>query len=182
MAGFYYYFIASLPSLSFGQEPPFSSGDFLAQSRQWLPETDWHTLIAAAENRETVARHKAGARWWQWETALRNSLATARASRLGRDPAQYLRGADDADSYVRASVQEFVKLDDPLKAEQALDKLRWSFLDELCVMHSFDFHVAFSYILKLKILERWAALSDEQGRQTLAGSIEQHGQTSAEQQ
>jgi hypothetical protein len=60
-------------------------------------------------------------------------------------------------------VQDCVKLDDPLKAEAALDQARWAFLDNLCAAHMFDFTTLLCYVLKLALLERWQALNIEAG-------------------
>jgi len=42
-----------------------------------------------------------------------------------------------------------------LEAEKTLDQARWEFLDSLSIGHYFDFNYLLSYLLKLKILERW---------------------------
>lgn len=160
----YYYFVAALPGLRWGEAPPLSREDFLAQARTWLSAADSAALAAAAARDEAVTAHPAGARWWQWETALGNALAAARAARLGRDATPCLRGTEIAESYVRAAVQEAVKFDDALKAELTIDQLRWQFYEELAAAHSFDFEAALSYVLRLGLLERWARFDVARGR------------------
>jgi|GEM_PF-500748 len=171
----YYYFMAALPGLRWGEAPPLSRAVFLAQAREWLSAADSAALAAAAARDVAVTQHAAGARWWQWETALGNALAAARAARLGRDAAAYLRGTEVAESYVRAAVQEAVKLDDALKAEQMLDQLRWQFYEELAAAHSFDFEAALSYVLRLGLLERWAQFDEARGRQVFLQQLEESG-------
>jgi len=62
---------------------------------------------------------------------------------------------------------ELIKLDDQKEAEKAIDLLRWNFFDELTTAHSFDFHIALTYFLKLKILTRWAAFDKGIGKENL---------------
>lgn len=167
----YYYFVAALPGLRWGEAPPLSREDVLAHARTWLSAADSAALAAAAARDEAVTAHPAGARWWQWETALGNALAAARAARLGRDATPHLRGTETAESYVRATVQEAVKLDDALKAELLLDQLRWQFYEELAAAHSFDFEAALSYVLRLGLLERWARFDAARGQQVFAQQV-----------
>lgn len=168
----YYYFMATLPGLRWGEAPPLSRADVLTQARAWLAPADSAALAAAAARDEAVTAHPAGARWWQWETALGNALAAARAARLGRDATPYLRGTAVAESYVRAVVQEAVTLDDALKAEMMIDQLRWQFYEDLAAAHSFDFEAALSYVLRLGLLERWAHFDVVRGQQVFAQHVD----------
>jgi len=168
----YYYFISTLPSLAFGDQPPMTSGDFLKNSREWISEADWQSLKATAEGFENPAKNDVEIQWGNWEETLLNALAVARAAKLGKDQAAYLNKSGSADSQMRSAVQEAVKEENQQKAEETIDKLKWSFLDEISATHSFDFNIALSYLLKLKILERWAVLDEEEGKEALNKSIE----------
>ena len=168
----YYYFISTLPSLAFGEKPPMTSADFLKNSREWISDADWHSLKAIVESCENTAKNDIEIQWGNWEETLRNSLAAARAAKLGKDQAPYLIKSGSADSQMRSAVQEAVKEENQQKAEETIDKLKWSFLDEISATHSFDFNIALSYVLKLRILERWAALDEETGKEALNKSIE----------
>ncbi len=168
----YHYFIATLPGLRWGEAPPMSVAEFLARGAAWVPARDHAALRAAAARDPAVTARPAGARWWRWEQALGNALAGARAARLGREAAPHLRGTEPAEAHVRAAVQEAVKHDDPLKAESALDQLRWQFYEELSAAHTFDFDVALSYLLRLALLERWAQFDPQRGRDMFMHSVE----------
>ena len=167
----YYYFMSSLPALSFGAEPPLSTDDVLRHSATWLPATDHAVLRAlaadcAAESQNTLAARVAG-----WETTLRDTLVAARAARLGREAAPYLHGTGVADSHVRTVVQETVRESNPLEAERRLDTLRWAFYDELAAEQLFTLAQAAAYVLKLRILERWAGLDETRGPEVLDAAI-----------
>lgn len=160
----YYYILASLPALQFGEAPPLSTAAVLAVCSDWLPASELTRLRHALTPMPSDAPRDAVGRAWQaWQTALRNALAVARASRRGSDAAPYLRSDDLPDPVLRAQIQECVKADDPLHAERTLDRLRWDFLDNLAGIHMFDYHTMVCYLLKLQILERWHALTREQG-------------------
>ncbi|MCX7005266.1 MAG: DUF2764 family protein [bacterium] len=164
MSTAYYYVLATLPHLRLGDPAPVGSDAVRALCRDWLPAADLRALAAAMD--ESDRSDEAGgpaAAWRAFDTALRNALVTVRAARRGLEAAPYLRAAAPVDEHTRALVQECVKLEDPLKAELALDQARWAFLDNLCVAHAFDFTVLLGYLLKLRLLERWQALNAEAG-------------------
>jgi len=170
MSTAYYYVLATLPHLRMGDTAPVGSDAVRALCRDWLPAADLCALAAVLdESDESDTSDRSDkldgpvAAWRAFDTALRNALVTARAARRGLEAAPYLRAADPLDAYTRALVQECVKLDDPLKAELALDQARWAFLDNLCAAHAFDFTVLLGYLLKLRLLERWQALNAEAG-------------------
>jgi hypothetical protein len=174
----YYYFIASLPALYFDAAPPMSSEEFLADSAAWISPNEYAVLRALAAGLPGCDMHLAGRQWLAWDNGFRNAITVARATRLNRDPQQYQRGTGVADAYTRAAVQELIKGDDPLGTERGIDRQRWKYLDELSATHQFDFHVIFSYFLKLRILERWAALDTDQGEKMLNKSLtvsDKHG-------
>jgi hypothetical protein len=167
----YYYFTASLPALTFDAVPPMSSEAFLADSAAWISHGEHAVLCALAAGEPGCETHPAGRQWLAWDNGFRNAITAARAARLNRDPQQYQRGTGVADAYTRAAVQELIKGDDPLGLERGIDRLRWKYLDELSAAHHFDFHVICSYFLKLRILERWAALDTGQGETMLNQSL-----------
>jgi hypothetical protein len=175
----YYYFAATLPSLRFGEPPPMTVRALLDRTEEYLPAHDHDVLAAAATGDPAALAEPDVQRWTEWDTDLRRILAAARAARLGRDASAY---ADTGmlDTHTRAAVLECIKLDDPLKAEQALDRLRWQFLDELAATHVFDFTAALSYLLKLTLLERWHQLDAAHGAAVLDRSVHARAGTTME--
>ena len=149
-----------------------SSNEFIENSQKWISNDDWQALKSAADGYEYTSKNPTAKLWKNWEETLMNALAAARASKLGKDQSPYLNKSGSADTQMRSAVQEAIKTENQQKAEEIIDRLRWSFLDELSATHSFDFNVALSYLLKLKILERWASLDEETGKEALNKSIE----------
>ena len=111
---------------------------------------------------------------WQayssWETALRNELARQRAQRLGLDPDPFLR---DAPFYsgLSAMVKEALGAGTPMAVETALDRRRWSCLEELETGTQFDLGRLIVYRLKLLLLERKDQFRPEPGRESFTTGI-----------
>jgi hypothetical protein len=56
--------------------------------------------------------------------------------------------------------------------ERQIDALRWAWLDERTFFEPFDITALFAYLVRTEILERWALLDPEQGRQRFTRIIE----------
>ena len=61
---------------------------------------------------------------------------------------------------------------DPVEKERQIDALRWSWLEEKTFFEPFDITALFSYIVRSEILERWALLDPEKGRECFTRIIE----------
>ena len=160
----HYYLVASLPMLFFDGAPPFSSPDWLEMCREHLAADDFALLFRISFN--TLGHQPGDHDVWQayssWETALRNELALQRAQRLGLDPAPFLR---DARFYtdLPAAVKEALGAGTPKAVETALDRRRWSYLEELEAGTQFDLGRLIVYRLKLMLLERKSQFRPEPG-------------------
>jgi hypothetical protein len=65
--------------------------------------------------------------------------------------------------------------DNLLERERSMDLLRWNFLDEKITFNYFTVEVLLSYIIKLKIVQRWLEMDPETGKQMfrkLIGDLE----------
>lgn len=177
----YYYFVSSLPMLNLDGVAPTNSSSFLEAAADWLTADDLVALEAtrlepapthAAEDsleareeepgpdRQTSVRREFAV----MEHGLRNALVHARAGKLSRDPAAYVRPhAGDPPLDVSDVAREAVAEESPLRAERTLDRYRWSFLDQLEVGHYFDIERLQIYYLKLQLLERSEVMSVERG-------------------
>jgi hypothetical protein len=165
-----YYFIASLPALTFEGTPPMSSVDFCANSAAWISPGE-HGVLCAVHSGEECEAHPAARKWQEWNNGFRNVMVVVRAARLSQDPAVYQHGTAGVDGYTRTAIQELIKTDNPLDLERGIDQLRWKYLDEQAAVHQFDFYILFSYLLQLMILERWAAFDTTRGEEVLNSSL-----------
>lgn len=61
---------------------------------------------------------------------------------------------------------------DPVEKERQIDALRWNWLEEKTFFEPFDITALFAYVVRTEILERWALLDPEQGRERFTEIIE----------
>jgi hypothetical protein len=160
----YYYLVASLPMLALGDAPPLSSQAWLDLCREQVSEDDY-ALLARITFRALSPRpgdHGVWQAYSSWETALRNELALQRGQRLGRNPDPFMR---DAPFYagLSAIVKEALNAGTPKAVETALDRRRWSYLEELETGTRFDLGRLIVYRLQLLLLERKDQFRPEPG-------------------
>jgi len=111
-----------------------------------------------------------------FEKLLRNVLAAIRARRKGLPPSDHVLGEGEiVEQLGRASAEDFglgqeipwierlVEARDPLKLEDTIEQILWDYLDEQTTQVYFDFEVILAYLLKLQLLEKRLALSEERG-------------------
>jgi hypothetical protein len=161
----HYYLVASLPLLLFDDPPPFSSTAFLAMCREQLAEDD-HVLLARISFDALLPRpgdHDLWRAYSSWETALRDELAVQRAQRLGVSPDLFLRAAPFFVG-LPALVKEALGAGTPREVETALDRRRWSYLEEIEAGTQFGLGRLIVYRLKLLLLERKDRFRPEPGR------------------
>ena len=61
---------------------------------------------------------------------------------------------------------------DPVEKERQIDALRWNWLEDKTFFEPFDITALFAYVVRNEILERWALLDPEQGRERFTEIIE----------
>jgi len=158
MGAYYVYLVSSLPALNFSSPPPFREKDFFLKCQGLIPEKDIEILRGACDtfyNLESQPKIEGLNRWTKFELSLRNELVRARASRKKIDPLLFVRQPDESEAYASHVAMAAYRCTSLLEGEKILDQARWDFLDFLSFGHYFDFDFLLSYVLKLKILERW---------------------------
>ncbi|MBI9016992.1 MAG: DUF2764 family protein [Phycisphaerae bacterium] len=100
--------------------------------------------------------------WVQYEVALRNALAEARAKSLGLDPHNYLVATELADNFVDFTrlVNEWSGAADPLSGLRVLDQARYKWLVENDDWFSFSDDEIIAYGAKLLLMQRWQRLAE----------------------
>jgi len=165
----YYYFAASLPTLSFEGEPPLSADDFLQDCRRLLDPRDYRLIEEILTKDEYIGSSGNGVydAWARFDRGFRNELTWVRAERAGKEPADYIRGDRYSDPYFSEMIQQALKEDNLLEAEKILDRYRWNFLDDLQTKNAFNFGFILIYGLKLKILLRYERIDSPKGPEIL---------------
>jgi len=165
----YYYLVASLPMLEFGNMKPFSCGDFLIRCREHLNTIDMATLerVSIAPQEDPDDPSPTLREWKTFEVTLRNDLARARAAKKGKDPAPYIRKEESPDPFMAGFAHWLTEQEDPLEVERSFDKFRWERIEEIKKGHYFDIVHLITYALQLQIIERWEMLNSKGGMEVL---------------
>jgi len=162
----YYYFIASLPYINYGDKPPVSSAEFIEQCKNYLSPGDLSLLrycifdpkIAV----ETVERTGSAFidQFLLWERARILALASLRAARQKR---QFTAEVSHDMPRAEALAKSVFDMDDPLEAELSIDRARWGVLDEMLGLDFFGVNRVYVYLWKLELLERRERFNAQKG-------------------
>jgi len=162
--GQFYYTIASLPMLSYDEHPVLKVADYLADCHKWLKPAEWDLFSSASlipdsrmESESSVADE-----FRKWEISLRNELVLLRASAMGLDAEEFIEKSERYPDTASLASHAF-KQESPMDAEDALNRGRWQFLENLKVGHFFDLDFLILYSLQLQILERKSCFDEETG-------------------
>jgi hypothetical protein len=169
----FYYFVASLPALTLAAPPPQSFAAFRAEVARLLPPSVGRELDAVVAGGAPGAGSGFASAWHDHEVQLRNAVARARALRRNEEVAPFLKPCRGFSLAIEQAVGEAYGKPNPLERELALDQIRWSSADELARTEAFGLEAVLAYGVKLKMVERWAALSDEAGRIALLAAVKQ---------
>lgn len=167
----FYYFVASLPSLSLTGPPPIEIEEFRADARRILDPATADEVDVLLGGDLACLKSDFAARWRAAETQLRNALARTRAVQLDLDPTPHQKPYIGFSNYIEQAVVEAFAKSNPLERELSLDRFRWSLLDEWARGEPFGEAMVFAYALKLKMTHRWALLNDETGRAQLEETV-----------
>mgnify|MGYP001174188061 CR=1 FL=1 len=163
----YYYFVASLPSLSLTAPAPVTLDDFTAGARQQLSPPDIAELDALLAGQLDSVRQDFSRDWLNANRQLRNAAARTRALRLGVDERKYQREHTGFRVDAEGAVDDAFSRANPLERELALDRYRWALADELSLGDPFGLPAILAYAVKLNLCLRWQALTPEKGRERL---------------
>ena len=190
----YEYIISSLPVLEPDVKPGEPSRDnILAFIREQLSRRDNdvvdlllrghdETQLDEAFYREALAHQDRFIReYFRFDLNLRNAKVRFLNKSLGRpadeDVMTGLGKEDDTrtdiDGYLftGGEFEEALRTDaifsgsDLLQRERALDDLKWGKINELTVFDDFDMEAILAFVAKLKIVDRWLTLDEEQGKE-----------------
>jgi hypothetical protein len=156
------YLISSLPMLNPDAAPGVTPDAFLAACREQLGAADAEAAEALLTGRPLA--HPFVTAWTDKETILRNAVARQRARVAGGEASRWLRPALGCDKRIEDGVEGAFQESDPLKKEKALDRLRWTLIEELQGYDPLSVRVIFAYAVKLALAARWASLDTARGQ------------------
>ena len=171
--------------------PPFMA-DFVRTYDRRATEQGWFSRDAVLLAYYDYVRRSPNAmmaEWYELNFNILNILTALIARRQGWPLQTYVQGTGEVvDAIVAQSAQpDFglsAELDyvaplmraadtqDPVEKERQIDALRWQWLEEKTFFQPFDITALMAYLVRTEILERWALLDPEQGRQRFTQIIE----------
>lgn len=155
------FFLSTLPLLTPDTEPPFDENSFLELARRYLGGSEYGVLEELALNKPS--RHPFVLGWRHHEIQLRNAVARLRAVRLGLDASPWLRPHEEYDVMLEQSVAAAFQESNPLRREEALDKIRWRYAGELASFDPLAFTAVLTYFLHLRLIIKKSVRDPEQG-------------------
>ncbi|MCK4912225.1 MAG: DUF2764 family protein [Candidatus Omnitrophica bacterium] len=148
----YYYFVAQLPLLIFGQECYASKQHFLEQAKKWLSDKDF-VIISGVSLNDFYLReddNKVLSQYKNFEKSLKKEIESFRKNENRGE--NYLLNS-------KLNLEEGT----PLEIEKALLRLRWKFIEFLEEGHFFDLEILIVYFLKIQILEKLFTFDRDKG-------------------
>ena len=167
----YYSLVASLSTLQIGDEPPFSTEEYIDNCAQWVTERETCILNAVLLNEPIASLCSLCEAWNNIETQLRNAVAKHRGQKLGVDFKEYLQPHDGFSGTIETLVTDAFTRNDPVELEEALDRARWKLADELIGQDPFGFEKILAYGIQLKIVERWNRMDVSAGKESIEAVI-----------
>jgi|GEM_PF-558074 hypothetical protein len=168
------------------QEGPDFILEFLRESRDssagFGPKSADRLYGAYYDHVMSETRNRLIRGYFAFERDLRNILAALRARKKGLNPGDHLVGdgtgseSDDLADILRGSnaedfglgkdypwVESLIAEAYPPKRQELIEQILWNYLDENTGDDPFHFNTILSYLLKVQMLEKRLALSEEQG-------------------
>ena len=166
--------------------------DFVREYDAHAGNKEWFARDAALLAYYDYARrcpNRMMADWYELNFNILNVLTALIARRQNWPLADYVQGNGPVvDAILKQSnlpdfglgteldyVKELVRTaetTDPVEKERQIDALRWNWLEDKTFFEPFDITALFAYVVRTEILERWAMLDPEQGRERFTEIIE----------
>ncbi len=160
----YYYFVATLPELSFDTPPDMSLEDFITLCEAQLSPRDYKVMKELLASTPDITGGSGFAKAWQEkETQLRNAIVKIRAAKQQKDAAPFLKETKAIETAATRAAEEAFLKKSPLDRELALDHFRWQQIEELAGLDQFTTKAVLAYGLKFKLATRWADMGREEG-------------------
>lgn len=174
----YVYIVASLPELANNYEG--SQFDYAATKASVveLLSAEDQALVALMEegfNEETLGADfyvKAAAsknrflrEYFDFDGRVRNMKVNYLAKRLGKKGDAFLVPMPEADFEEEKQVNAILSNPDFVVREQQMDDLRWEKASDIACMDYFNMNAILSFLVKAKMVQRWAELDPDKGRE-----------------
>lgn len=166
------YLVSSLPTLQFGDTPPFSLDEFRRQCEGVISESELEALEALIAGRSHSDSFVSA--YYSHEIQLKNLAGKFRAAAWGQDVRFSERSFDGYDVTYAKMVSDALQKTNPLEREHDLDRARFWLVDVLSGVGSYTMAHVYAYAIKLMICERWSRLTPEAGDASLMKVINEN--------
>ena len=157
----YYYFASTLPMLVMGREVPISYESFMAAAKGQLSRRDYLSLSSLSVSSSVLPSSRIAKEWKEYRDRIENMIVAERAASLGLDG---YGSAETGDKSLKDRIHSIVHDLDPLEAEWAVLSLYFDFLSSREGGSPFSTEALMIYALKLQLMERSEAFSEEKGK------------------
>ena len=110
-------------------------------------------------------------KYFRFDLHSRNMKVNYLGKRLNQSVDKYVVEADDSDFEDEKSVQAVFEIQDLMQREQQMDKLRWEKASEIVRMEYFSLNVILAFLVKSKMIQRWATLDKEKGNEMFSSLV-----------
>ena len=127
-------------------------------------------------------------RWYKLNLDITNILTAMLARKQGWSIGNFIMGDGEVQEMIRenktkdfnlgqeldyiSALMKIVDEEDPVRKEKMIDAFKWIWLDEYTFFEPFSMEAVFAYLCKLEMLQRWAKLDVEQGKETFQKIID----------
>ena len=177
--GGYNYLVSSLPTLSLDAPPPFTPEEFRFQCQGVLNKSDLAELDCLLAGRAEEGRSAFSQAWAAADTQIRNTAAKTRAGRLGIEAKPFLRSHRGYAVWLDKEVTDALAKANPMDREIGLDGARWKFVEYLAQRDARGLSAVLAFAVKLMLVARRAAFTEEAGGARLEELVSQLEQNAA---
>ena len=154
------YLISSLPSLTFGQEPPILLDDFHSEAKAQLSSKNFNKLKAL--DLKNISKAESG----------KLKIFIEVIEQLHTDLIEIRNAKSNDRSPVVTILPKTVQEQNPLEREKSIMKWQWEQLSNIDSGEAFTFIEVLVYKLKLQILHRLYSFDTEKGLEILKSVVE----------
>lgn len=154
MGNKYYYLVASLPYLQLNEAPAISVEKFIFECEKWLTAGDMEQMLSADIRCSSGKCPGSGPlrKWKEFDDQIREELVLIREAKKRNEEYRGVR-----------LLEEVMREDNALLMENALERIRWEYLEEEKSKHFFDINWLVLYYLELQILVRMGTFNKDKG-------------------
>ncbi len=117
--------------------------------------------------------------YFDFDARLRNIKVQYLAQRMGKQADNYLIEMPEADFNEETDILKILENDDFVTRELQMDRLKWKKASELTSFDYFNINAILAFLVKAKLVQRWAELDTEKGEAMLRQLITEIRGTSA---